>query len=146
VADLQTSIERWGPQSQRTSDTAFRRRSKWPVSADILDRAVIGELRELAEPGESGMLQELVDLFLIEAPQRVADLSQCHDDPRQLEFHAHALKSMSLNLGAGRLAEVCNRIEQFAREGALDGIPAALKELDGAFRLTAEGLRWVRDT
>jgi len=37
-----------------------------------------------------------------------------YGDPVKLGFHAHALKSMSLNLGAKRIVELCRKLEDLA--------------------------------
>ena len=91
------------------------------------------------------MLQELVDLFLQSAPARIAQIGQAVDDPTQLAFHAHALKSMSLNLGAKRIVEISQKLEQLGREGVLEGVPSLLEELETIFAQTKAQLLPLRD-
>ena len=82
------------------------------------------------------MLQELVDLFLEGAPQRIAQISQSINDGPMLAFHAHALKSMSLNLGAKRIVELSQKLEDLGRARNVHGAPALLQELETAFAQT----------
>ena len=91
------------------------------------------------------MLQELVDLFLQGAPARIAQIGQAIENPSQLAFHAHALKSMSLNLGAKRIVEIAQKLEELGRSGAVDDDRPLLKELETSFALTREQLLPLRD-
>ena len=68
VGDLQSALERWGPTKTRKSDTAFVQRLRSGPADNLLDQAVILELRNLPPSDGVGMLQELVDLFLEGAP------------------------------------------------------------------------------
>src|SRR5689334_7102625 len=91
------------------------------------------------------MLQELIDLFLEAVPDRIAQIHQCSANPTQLSFHAHALKSMSLNLGAKYIVAVSRQLEEFGRIGNLATVPALLKDLDSAFLQTKNQLLPLRD-
>ena len=51
------------------------------------------------------MLRELIDLFLDSAPKRIMQIRESAQQPTNLAFHAHALKSMSLNMGAQKIVD-----------------------------------------
>jgi signal transduction histidine kinase/HPt (histidine-containing phosphotransfer) domain-containing protein/BarA-like signal transduction histidine kinase len=145
IAELQAALERWGPTRSRKGDTAFLARSK-PISPEaLLDQHIIAELRGMPPADGVSMLQELVDLFLEGAPQRISQISQAINDAPNLAFHAHALKSMSLNLGARRVVEIAQRLEDMARSGQVDGAPALLQELQTAFAQTRTQLVPLRN-
>ena len=91
------------------------------------------------------MLRELVNLFLEGAPQRIAQISQSINDGPMLAFHAHALKSMSLNLGAKRVVELAQKLEDLGRARNVHGAPALLKELENAYTQTKSQLLALRD-
>ena len=90
------------------------------------------------------MLQELVDLFLAGAPQRITQIGESIDDPPKLAFHAHALKSMSLNLGARRIVELSEKLEALGRAGNVSGVLPLVKELEATFSQTKEQLLPLR--
>ena len=136
VAELQAALERWGPGRARKSDTAFLSRNKTAPSENLLDQAVIADLRNLPPGNGISMLQELVDLFLKSAPQRIAQISQAINDSPMLAFHAHALKSMGLNIGAKRIVELSQKLEDLGRTRNVHGAPALVQELEVAFRQT----------
>jgi len=135
IGDLQAALERWGPSRPKKSDTSFLARAKSLAIADLLDQAVIAELRSIPVDGAS-MLQELVDLFLEKAPQRLEQIKECLKQPANLALHAHALKSMSLDLGAKRLVRLSQELEELGQAGMVDAAPALVQELEAAFALT----------
>ncbi len=144
IAELQAALERWGPVKSRQSDTAMLSRAKAAQLENALDQAVIAELRDMPPTNGVSMLNELVDLFLASAPQRIAQISQSINDSPMLAFHAHALKSMGLNLGARRIVELSQKLEDLGRTRNVRGAPALLKELETAFTQTKAQLLALR--
>ena len=144
VGELQAALERWGPTKARKSDTAFLSRLKSAPAGALLDQAILIELRNLPPSSGVSMLQELVDLFLQGAPQRIAQISQSINDGPMLAFHAHALKSMSLNLGAKRIIELSQKLEELGRARNVHAAPALLQQLESAFTETKIQLLTLR--
>jgi signal transduction histidine kinase/HPt (histidine-containing phosphotransfer) domain-containing protein len=136
ISELQSALERWGRTRVAKSDTAFMQRSRTGAAENLLDQAVLRELRNMPPSDGVSMLQELVDLFLESAPQRIAQITQSINDGPMLAFHAHALKSMSLNLGARRVVELSQKLEELGRARNVHGAPALLQELEAAFTQT----------
>ena len=145
IGDLQAALERWGRTRSRKSDTAFVQRLRSGSADNLLDQIVILELRNTRPSDGVSMLEELVDLFLEGAPQRMAQISQSINDGPMLAFHAHALKSMSLNLGAKRMVELSQKLEDLGRARNVHGAPALLKELETVFAQTQAQLVVLRD-
>ena len=71
--------------------------------------------------------------------------SQTLNDPPKLAFHAHALKSMGLNLGAKRIVELSQKIEELGRSGKVTDAPDLLRELEIVFSQTKAHLLPLRD-
>jgi CheY-like chemotaxis protein/HPt (histidine-containing phosphotransfer) domain-containing protein len=144
VAELQAALERWGALRPPRHDTSFLARTKPASGSDLLDPAVLAELRAL--PPENGvpMLRELVDLFLESVPQRITQMSQSLGDPANLAFHAHSLKSMSLNLGARQMVDVTQKLEELAHAGNVEAAPGLLQDLQMAFHRTRTQLLPLR--
>jgi len=145
IAELQAAVERWGPTKSRRTDTTFVRR-RLPASADkLLDEEMLRELREMSASGSGNILHELIDLFLETAPGRLAQVAESLSDASQLAFQAHALKSMSVNLGCRRVSEIAQKLEELGRAGSVQGATELFRELEGAFTKTCERLRIMRD-
>jgi signal transduction histidine kinase/HPt (histidine-containing phosphotransfer) domain-containing protein len=146
IGDLQAALERWGVGRVRTPDTSFFTRPK-PLAADqLLDQSIISELREMPPDNGVSMLRELIDLFLEGVPQRLTQIGQNLGNAEQLTFQAHALKSMSLNMGAKRIVELARKLEESGRVGSTADAPALLKELEAAFTQTKVHLMPLRDS
>jgi signal transduction histidine kinase/HPt (histidine-containing phosphotransfer) domain-containing protein/BarA-like signal transduction histidine kinase len=145
IEELQSAIERWGPMKVRKPDTSFVPRPK-PVQAEsLLDQSAIAGLRTMPPSTRGSLLQEVVGLFLEHAPQRMAQISQSINDGPMLAFHAHALKSMSHDLGAKRIVELSQKLEDLGRTRNVHGAPALLRELEAAYTQTKAQLVALRD-
>jgi HPt (histidine-containing phosphotransfer) domain-containing protein len=81
-----------------------------------LDPAAVRALTELVG-GDREVLAELVDDFLQEAPQRLAEMRS--GDIALAGRAAHTLKSNALTFGAAALAAACREAERSAREGEI---------------------------
>jgi CheY-like chemotaxis protein/HPt (histidine-containing phosphotransfer) domain-containing protein len=145
ISELQAALERWGPTRPRKTDTAFLSRLKPLPPEALLDQHMIAELRAMPPADGVSMLQELVDLFLEGAPQRINLIAQAINDAPNLAFHAHALKSMSLNLGARRIVELTQQLEDLARSGRVDGVPSLVQDLQTAYAQTKTHLLPLRN-
>jgi CheY-like chemotaxis protein/HPt (histidine-containing phosphotransfer) domain-containing protein len=146
IAELQASLERWGPTKSRKFDTSLLRRgSESSASTEVLDESILAELRDIPPSDGVSMLRELIDLFLESAPARLAQIEQfCHDAPK-LAFHAHALKSMSLNLGCKRIVAFSQHLEELGRSGQVQDALPLVRELELAFSQTKAELLALRD-
>lgn len=114
---------------------------------DVLDPTTLDAIRGLQEEGEDDLLAELIDLFLEDAPARVAGMRDAiaREDWRALASWAHSLKGSCGSLGALQMAEICGRLEQHGRLGAARP-PAEMmyRELEGHFEVVCDALRRLR--
>jgi signal transduction histidine kinase/CheY-like chemotaxis protein len=85
--------------------------------ADALDAALIAQLRELAAAGRGDFLARVTGLYREHAPTTVDELLAAHaaHDSKALAQAAHALKSMSLNIGAQQVAHLAGALEHDVR-------------------------------
>ena len=95
-----------------------------------LDRDVLSALQEVME----GEYPTLLDTFIADSEERLRVLRKA-DDAVQLMNAAHSFKSSSSNMGATRLAELCNELEQRAKDQQLSGIEKLVGEIDGEFAI-----------
>jgi len=87
----------------------------------------------------------LIDLFLESAPGRITQIFEFANDPTKLAFHAHALKSMGLSLGAKRLIELTQKLEDLGRAGDVHTARELVRELEGTFSQTKAQLLILRN-
>jgi len=143
--ELQATLERWGPTKRHKHDTSYFMRHPQSLSPGLLDEAVLADLREMPPSDGVSMLQELIDLFLESAPGRVTQIVQSAEEARQLAFHAHALKSMALNLGCQRVVELAQRLEELGNSGKVTGAMRLIQELEAVFTQTKVQLLVLRE-
>jgi len=101
---------------------------------DILDPAAIENLQELAV-GDAAFLAELMDTFLADAPQLLADMRQAVErgDAARLRLAAHSLKSNSADFGAMTLSNLCRELEGLGRAGKLDGAAEKVTQAEAEY-------------
>ena len=145
IADLQSTIERWGPTKMVKHDTSYFMRNPSDLSPGLLDESIIADLREMSPTNGVSMLVEVIDLYIESAPARVVQIVQAADDPKKLAFHAHALKSMSLNMGCKRIIELAQRLETLGNSGKVIGAMKIVQELESAFTQTKVQLLVLRE-
>lgn len=118
VSDIRGVLERWlHPGREPAPDGTGAPVD--PVAADsaqLIDRQVLSELRELLDEE----FEQLVATFLANSPAHLEQIQKAagQRDLAALVNPAHSLKSSSANLGASSLASLARSIEQAAREGS----------------------------
>ncbi|HLP76329.1 MAG TPA: Hpt domain-containing protein, partial [Candidatus Paceibacterota bacterium] len=145
IAELQNALERWGPPRKRKFETSFLLRTPAEPREEILDESILNELSEMPPSEGVSIVRELVDLFIETAPQRIAQINESLNDPVKLAFHAHALKSISLNLGAKRVVEISQQLEEIGLAGNLAAATPLVSTLETAFSQTKIHLLPFRD-
>jgi HPt (histidine-containing phosphotransfer) domain-containing protein len=116
------------------SSPASRQLFEEPITVSTLDPQAIEELRSL-NPDDDSFLRDLVQVYLDDSPQRIAEieLALAQGDTERLTRAAHSLKGSCANFGASRLRAISEQIEKLGRQGALQEVPARLPELKVAF-------------
>jgi two-component system sensor histidine kinase BarA len=99
------------------------------ASSALLDPAALEGLREMS--GDAALVARVARLYCATAPTHIAELREAAaaGDIRRSASAAHALKSMSLNIGARAMAASAARIEQNARDSGQPAEPADVDQL-----------------
>jgi HPt (histidine-containing phosphotransfer) domain-containing protein len=99
-------------------------------AAESIDWRRIESLKPFDADG--GMVAAAIAAFLDDAPARVRAIRQAHaaDDAAGLVSAAHALGGAAANIGAARLLELCQAIENSARDGRLEGARQSVAALE----------------
>jgi two-component system sensor histidine kinase/response regulator len=102
---------------------------------DAVDMAVLISFEEAQMEGEPDLIVELIDLYLEDTPHRIAALQEslATTDALSLKRAAHSLKGSSANLGARRVAALCEELEQTASNDSFSKVRALLRELEQEF-------------
>jgi HPt (histidine-containing phosphotransfer) domain-containing protein len=96
-------------------------------------------------PGNRGMevLRKVVDLYLSSTPTLMQAMREAESggDAVKLKAAAHSFKSSSANLGALRLADVCQELETLGRAGFTEGALPLLMQVEEEYRMIREALQ-----
>jgi signal transduction histidine kinase/EAL domain-containing protein (putative c-di-GMP-specific phosphodiesterase class I)/CheY-like chemotaxis protein len=98
---------------------------------DLFDPAARSELQAMVAAGRADFVARVEGLYAENAPLRLADCrtAAANGDLEALARGAHALKSMSLSLGARAVSQAASALETAARQGVCP--PDAVQSLGG---------------
>ena len=123
LVQLHAALAAWlgGPPLPTSVPPAAERTS--PVQ--VINPAAIAALRELDEPGDESLVDQLVNSFLASADAQLAQIGAALQAADAAAFGraAHSLKSSAANLGADALAQSYRELEKCGREGRLEDAP-----------------------
>ncbi len=111
-----------------------------------LEQGALDSIRALQRDNTPDILARVVGLYLKNAPAQLAAMQQAVADNDNDALHraAHSLKSASANLGATKLAALCQDLEHCGRDGRASSAMAALDiaafELDAVMAALADEL------
>jgi HPt (histidine-containing phosphotransfer) domain-containing protein len=98
------------------------------VTDTHIDREALSVLREVMEEG----YPELLDTFLADSENRLAVLQKTAD-AKVLSELAHSFKGSASNMGALRLAALCQELESEAKDKSPAEIVKLVAEISGEF-------------
>jgi CheY-like chemotaxis protein/HPt (histidine-containing phosphotransfer) domain-containing protein len=144
---LKNLLGRWQGQLEPGANASQVGKQTEAVIDDVLDELVLENLRALEGAGQSGLLSDLVRLFVEGVPEELATLRQCvaSGDAQGLERGAHKLKSSSASLGVRRMAMLCAELEEMGRAGAVETSERLVTQLDREFTRGSAALRSAAD-
>ncbi|MBV9395221.1 MAG: response regulator [Methylobacteriaceae bacterium] len=108
----------------------------------LLDPETSGRLMQTAQSGRRDFIERILTLYRTHAPRVLIDLQEAgtRGDDIGVAAAAHSLKSMSLNMGVGRLAVRLSSIEAAARNSGMIPQPRELEELRDLLEATTNEL------
>jgi PAS domain S-box-containing protein len=112
-----------------------------PGAEAAVDPEVLAGLRELEEGGGFS-LREFLQVFVEDSARRMGALRQAIErgDTRTLEREAHTLKGSSRELGARRMAALCQQLEDLGEAGSTNGSAALMASLEEALAQVGRAL------
>jgi HPt (histidine-containing phosphotransfer) domain-containing protein len=92
--------------------------------------------------GDAQLFAELADLFVQDAPRRLADIREAlrRRDAPALERAAHALKGSAANFGAKDTVAAAATLESLGRGGDIEGGEAVYADLERAMSRLLDAL------
>lgn len=112
------------------------------TAGDAVDLELLNAFEELQADGETDLIVELIDLYLMDAPERILAIREAAlaNEWLLLKRAAHNLKGSSLNLGIRQVAETCRKLEETESEHSTEGVGKLLQQMDDEFARASEAL------
>ena len=144
--ELAAALDRWVSQSDGGAASVHEETTSTAAPAhasETLDLSVLANMRELQQrEDEPDILVGLVELFLSHASHQLATLQEAvrNGDASMVKRIAHACKGSCFQMGARRLAEICEELESVGASGDLRLAPEILEGLEKEFERVHEAL------
>jgi PAS domain S-box-containing protein len=142
IAEVSAALRRWivpGAATARSRTPLADHQALTPERHQphvVLDERTLAAVRLLQRPGASDLADELVSMFLEDAPRHIAALREGArtGDALAVEQAAHTLKGDAAHLGARELQELAGRLMELGRKGAALEAWSLVDELEAAFQ------------
>ena len=118
------------------------------MKQSAVEREISGKAREWIEEYGEEFLVELIDVYLEDTPNRVAQLRAAVSagDTATLIREAHTLKSSSANVGALRLSALAKQMEVAGRSGNFTGMDHNVQQFEGEFGQVKAALEALKNS
>lgn len=146
---LATVLSKW--LSETGTNKLTEQKVKMPEKQDLrstkihVDESILDNYRQVQQPGKPDLIKRLVRVYLKSSPKILQDISQAakSNDTEKLWRSAHSLKSSSANLGACRLALLCEELEIMGRENRVDDPVRIAREIEAEFKEVTDALEKI---
>lgn len=97
-----------------------------------IDMAVLRSFEEIQAEGEPDLIVELIDLYLKDAPSKLASMQEAvaGEDAASLRRAAHGLRGSSASIGAVQVAALCEGLEHASRVDSAGQAAALVGQLE----------------
>jgi len=134
AASLQRVMYRTGMDGKKAA-TGISNGNRQSTGAHVIDKAMIDELRKIKGRGDGDLFSELADQFLNRMPGWIRQLEAAardHDSER-VRRQAHRLLGLCRQIGAERMAVLCDRLEHLGEEAAVETMESEVARLQREF-------------
>jgi CheY-like chemotaxis protein len=102
---------------------------------NVLDFIAINNIREVERQTQKPILKTIFEGFIAQMDEKLEEIRENFKtaDSETLYQTAHAIKSMSANVGAKKVKQLSGEIESIARSGSITQVDAILDDLDSAY-------------
>jgi two-component system, NarL family, sensor histidine kinase BarA len=149
LADLAQAIERLLPhlpRKQTLDEPEQVEQERASGRAALLDDEILGQLRLMPSANGLSFLHKVLDLYIEHAPAAVEQMHRAAEagDRETCARAAHALKSMSYNVGALRVAELALHVEQWAEINSQSQVDCPSLAIAETVQATISAMKMLR--
>lgn len=147
---LYSTLRRWLPSARPSPSESVAIPETPPTdeTEPVLNVRVLENFRQLQAPDEPDLVQQLIDLYLADVPERLNALHQAiaQGDATRLAQTAHSLKGSSANIGAQRVARVCLELERCGKANDLTNVAEQLAVLEQEVERARQALQKFKES
>lgn len=105
------------------------------INSDIFNIRAINNIREIEEQTGRALLPSILEGFTVQMNQKLREISDNlkEGNSEKLYKTAHAIKSMSANIGAEKVRSISAEVEICGRAGKIVNVPESILELSAAY-------------
>jgi CheY-like chemotaxis protein/HPt (histidine-containing phosphotransfer) domain-containing protein len=105
------------------------------INSDIFNIRAINNIREIEEQTGRALLPSILEGFTAQMNQKLREISDNlkEGNSEKLYKTAHAIKSMSANIGAEKVRSISAEVEICGRTGKIVNVPESILELSAAY-------------
>ena len=139
LAQLEAKLAQWMSVDQRAGAIAPMPAAAIPAAVSAINRQFLEQFRELDPSGGSGLIKEIMQMFLESTADTLRQIDQAaaNGDADGLRRAAHTLKSSSANVGAETLSRLFLQLEVLGRNEQLETVTPLLGEIRLANEMAA---------
>ncbi len=141
LAELAATLARLG-RTVVAADAGGGAPARLVSEANAVDPLRLAHLRALQDDSQPELLRELIDMFIADAPDHLNAIAEAAGtaSPDRLRMAAHRFLSITDNIGARRMSDLCRQIEYAARRRALADLDDLIVPLRQEFERARETL------
>ncbi len=109
----------------------------------VIDMSVVDELLDLCDDGDPELLLDLIEMFLEDGPARIKSILEGveQNDLDMVERAAHSLKGSAGNLGALKVQNDADALQNASRRSESEKVSDLVTPLQDDYREAEEALR-----
>ncbi|MBC1218667.1 response regulator [Nostoc sp. UCD121] len=134
--DIQQCQDSESPDLIDLSESALLSKSSNPYLQEAIDQRLLQELQNIGGNDGEQLVAELIQIYLEDTPIRIQTIKEAiaAEDRAKLQKAAHALRSPSVSIGAVKLGNICETLENAAITQPLDQISGLINHLESEYK------------
>ncbi|MBN3910278.1 MAG: response regulator [Nostoc sp. NMS1] len=134
--DIQQCQDSESPDLIDLPKSAFLSASSDPYLEEAIDQRFLQEIQNMGGSDDEHLVAELIQIYLEDAAIRIQTIKEAiaAEDLAKLQKAAHALRSPSVSIGAIKLGNICETLENAARTQSLDQISGLINHLESEYK------------
>jgi CheY-like chemotaxis protein/nitrogen-specific signal transduction histidine kinase/HPt (histidine-containing phosphotransfer) domain-containing protein len=118
-------------------------KSQHEINTEIFNIRAINNIREVEQQTGHSLLPSILDGFTVQMKEKLREIEDSLEagDTEKLYKNAHAIKSMSANIGAEKVRSISADVEICGRAGTIVNVPESIVQLSAAYEEFLEEFR-----